>query len=105
MDLSPEVKDLYQQLVTEIKKIGSVVVEEKKTSIHIKNKAGFAGIHPRKSYFILTIVSEAPIVSVRIVKQEQVSKNRFHNEVRVEKPDDIDEELLQWLKSAYQLMT
>ena len=104
MELTPEVKNLYQQLLDELQKFGKVVVEEKKASFHIKGSgAAFAGVHPRKAYFILNIVSVAPIKSLRIVEQEQVSAHRFHNRVKIEKPEDIDKELLNWLKEAYKL--
>ena len=103
MELTPEVRDLYKNLITELQKFGIIVVEEKKTSFHIKSGAAFAGIHPRKKYFILNIVSAAPIKSDRIMEQEQVSAHRFHNRVKIEKQEDIDKELLGWLKEAYSL--
>jgi len=37
------------------------------------------------------------------MEQAQVSAHRFHNRVKVEKPADIDKELLNWLKEAYLL--
>ena len=100
----PDVKEAYRQLIAELEKFGKVIEESKKTSIHLKNKTGFAGIHPRKNYFILNIVSSSPIQSPRVIKQEQVSKSRFHNEVKIEKQDDIDSKLMKWLKNAYELM-
>ncbi len=64
---------------------------------------GFAGIYPRKSYLLLNLRTHRPIESPRITKAEQVSKNRFHNEVKLASPNDVDEELLGWLKDAYGL--
>lgn len=104
MELSPQVQKLYQQLLSQLNKFGDVLVEEKKTSIHLKNRAGFAGVHPRKEYMLLEIVSNKPITGKRILKTEQVSKSRFHNKVKIENPEDIDSELLQWLKEAHELM-
>lgn len=98
------VKELYQSLLKELKQFGPVIEEPKKTSIHLKNKAGFAGVHPRKDYLIVNIVTSETIISPRIVKQEQVSKSRFHNEIKLESPQDIDAELISWLQSAYTLM-
>ena len=100
-----EVKIIYQKLLTELQKFGAVIVEEKKTSFHIKGGGpAFAGVHPRKTYFILNIVTAVPIKSPRIVEQEQISAHRFHNRIKIEKPEDIDKELLGWLKEAYMLM-
>ncbi len=105
MELTEQVKYLYQNLLEELYKFGEISVEEKRTSLHLKNRAAFAGVHPKKNYFILNIVSSFPIQSHRIVHQEQVSKNRFHNRTKIEKPEDIDSELLGWLKDAFVLMT
>jgi hypothetical protein len=40
-------------------------------------------------------------MSTFLTKTEQVSKNRFHNELKLNSPDEIDEELLGWLKDAH----
>jgi hypothetical protein len=104
MDLTPEVKVLYKTLRNSLQGFGKIGVEEKKTSIHLINRAAFAGVHPRKDYFILNIVSDQPIASQRIEKTEQVSKSRFHNELRIASETDINPELIGWLKAAYELM-
>ncbi len=101
---NPIVYHLYKELISQLENFGKVIQEPKKDSIHLVNSKGFAGIHPRSNYFILNIVSASPIKSARIVKQDQVSKSRFHNEIRIEGKEDIDSELLDWLKEAYQLM-
>lgn len=104
MEMTPVVNDLYKILLAEIKKFGEVTEENNKTSIHLKSTKVFAGVHPRKNYFILNIVSARPIQSPRIIKTEQVSRNRFHNELKIEEPADINVELLGWLKTAHELM-
>lgn len=101
----PIVRDIYTKLLTELVKLGQIIEDPKKTSIHLKNKTGFAGIHPRKSYLILNVVSSNPIKSPRIMKQEQVSKSRFHNELKLEDLKDVDSEVITWLKEAYLLMS
>ena len=63
----------------------------------------FAGVHPRKSYLLLNLRTDHPIESQRITKTEQVSKSRFHNEMKLASPEGVDEELLGWLKDAYAL--
>ncbi len=104
MNLTPEVNSLYNELLEALQNFGEVGVEEKKTSIHLTNRVAFAGVHPKKEYLILNIVSEQPIMSPRIKKNEQVSKSRFHNEMKIENEGDINAELIGWLKTAYQLM-
>lgn len=104
MEMTSEVRNLFKSLKAEFTKFGKFDVEEKNTSFHITHKGAFAGIHPRKSYLIINIVSSSPIKSHRVAHLEQVSKSRFHNEIKIEKESDIDDELIGWLHQAYELM-
>lgn len=65
--------------------------------------AGFAGGHPRTAYRYLNRRTDHPIASLRVVKREQVSKRRWHNEVKLSSPGEVDDELLGWLRAAYDL--
>jgi hypothetical protein len=101
-----QVSEVYERLTSVLRSVGPVTVETKRTSIHlIAGSCGsaFAGVHPQKSAILLNIRSPAPIESPRVRKVEQVSKNRFHNEVLLASPDDVNGELLRWLKTAYDL--
>lgn len=100
------VRDTYTRILDVLHGIGPFHADAKKTSIHLTNGARFAGIHPRKSFLHLTARLDRPIESDRsdrIVKSEQVSTNRFHNEVKLSGLDDVDEQLMAWLREAYPL--
>jgi len=97
----PIVKSIYERILQESRKFGTVSEEPKKTSIHLVNKSAFAGVATRKNALVLNIKSAAPIRHARIVKSEQLSASRFHQEVRLTSPDDVDAVLVGWLKEAY----
>ena len=99
----PAVRAAYDKVLSSLAKVGPVVIEPKKTSIHLVRETGFAGAHPKKAWLDLTIRSEKPIKSARVRAQEQVSKNRWHQDVRLTSPKDVDAEVVAWLKSAYEL--
>jgi len=67
--------------------------EEKKTSVHVKAKSASAGIHARKDYLTLQIVTDTPLESPRVFKVNRVSANRFHNHIHITSDKDIDREL------------
>jgi len=52
---------------------------------------------------ILNIKSAAPIKDARIKKSEQVSASRFHQEVKLVSPQEVDATLIAWLQDAYTL--
>ncbi|MEO8115538.1 MAG: DUF5655 domain-containing protein [Phenylobacterium sp.] len=93
----------YGALVAALKPFGPFVEEAKKTSIHLARKSAFGGVHPRKAAILLVIRTSQPIESPRIRKLERVSANRWHNEMLLSAPDDLDGEVLGWLRAAYDL--
>jgi hypothetical protein len=100
---SPVVREIYDGLIKKVKSFGKVQEEPHKTSIHLLNQTAFAGIATRKDALLLTIKTDHSIESVRVTRTEQVSRNRFHLIVRLAAPQEIDAELLKWLKDAYKL--
>jgi hypothetical protein len=52
---------------------------------------------------VLTVRSAAAIASPRVKKAERVSANRWHNDMKLSAPADVDRELVAWLKDAYRL--
>ncbi len=99
----PQVGTIYDALLTEAKKFGEVKIEPKKTSIHLVSKSAFLGIHPAKKWLDVTIVSAEAIDSPRIKKSERLSSQRFYNDVRLTSRDEVDDELIGWIRHSYEL--
>src|SRR5215218_10148502 len=100
----PQVRATYDALLKAAQKFGPMRVEEKKTSIHLAaGKSAFAGVHPQKGALVLTVRSGAAIASPRVRKAERVSANRWHNDMKLASPAEVDRELVAWLKDAYRL--
>jgi len=99
----PAVLATYQQLLQTARTLGPVTEDAKKTSIHLVRQTAFAGVATRRSSLILTLKSAKDIRSPRIEKREQTSAHRWHVEVRLEKPADVDRQLTGWLNAAYDL--
>ncbi len=99
----PAVRATYERLVDVARTLGPVTEEAKKTSIHLVRQTAFAGVATRRSSLILTLKSAKDIRSPRIEKREQASANRWHLEIRLEKPAQIDRQLTGWLKAAYEI--
>ena len=100
---APEVKTTYAAILKAAKQLGPVKEEAKKTSIHLVRKSAFAGVAPRKTALILTLKSDSDIKNPRIAKREQASAHRWHLETRLETPEQVDREILAWIKKAYEL--
>src|SRR5215471_9168156 len=88
----PATRKIYDRLLKASSRFGAVTEDPKKTSIHLVNRTAFAGVPTQKSRVILTIKSDHKLASPRIHKSEQTSANRFHHEVKLTSPDDVDGE-------------
>lgn len=97
------VREIYDRLLSKVKQCGAVIEDPKKTSIHLVNRTAFAGVATRKAAINLTIKGDHKLSSSRIKKTEQVSASRFHHEVKITSPAEVDAELVGWLKAAYAL--
>ena len=101
----PGVKLTYRRILEAARALGPVAEEPKKTSIHLVARTAFAGIATRRSSLILTLKSANDIRSPRIEKREQVSAHRWHLEIRLADPAEVDRQLTTWLRAAYALAT
>jgi hypothetical protein len=101
--MSTSVAEIYRRILEAAESIGPFREEPKKTSIHLVTKSAFAGVATRKDAIVLTIKSASDIASMRIVKREQTSANRWHLEIRLDDPKQVDRELTSWLADAMRL--
>ena len=99
----PVVQKIYDELLKRVRKFGPVVEDPKKTSIHLVRKSAFAGVATRKQALILTVKSDRDLASPRIHKSEQASARRFYHEIKITRPQDLNAELVKWLKQSYAL--
>jgi hypothetical protein len=73
----PVVRQIYDENLRAARAFGKFEEQPKKTSIHVRDR--------------------------RLFKREQVSAHRWHLEVRLESPDDVDFRLTTLLERAYEL--
>ena len=99
----PAVLATYRKILETARGFGPVEEDPKKTSIHLVRRTAFAGVATRRSSLILTVKSTADIPSPRVARREQASASRWHLEIRLEKPAQVDRELTAWLRAAYEI--
>jgi len=98
-----DVRATYTAILKAARALGPVEEQAKKTSIHLVRKSAFAGVAAQKQALVLTLKAERPIGSQRVRRSEQASANRWHVEVRLTAPKEVDAELKRWLAEAYAL--
>ena len=97
------IRSTYRAILKAARQLGPVREEPKKTSIHLARRTAFAGVAARRANLVLTLKSASDIASPRIRKRERASANRWHVEVELGAPGEVDREVRGWLKRAYEL--
>lgn len=72
-------------------------------SAYIHTATGRYALATRSASLILTLKASSKVTSSRVRRAEQTSANRWHLEIPLATPADVDAELLAWLRQAYEL--
>ena len=97
------VRALYDRILAQLRQLGPVKEEPKKTSIHLVNRSALAGVYVRRDYLRLEFKTDYPIHSPALARTEQVSRNRYHHSLRLDSPAGLEGEAARWLEDAYRL--
>jgi bifunctional ADP-heptose synthase (sugar kinase/adenylyltransferase) len=93
----------YAAILAAARTLGPVGEDRKKTSIHLVRRTAFAGVATQKAALVLTLKSDRELKSRRLKRSQQTSPGRWHHEVRLDAPEQVDREVRGWLARAYAL--
>jgi len=78
-------------------------VDAVKTSINLAARAHFAGVTVQKEALTVGFVLARRVEDLRIARHAFLGGRWIGHRVRVAKPDELDPQLLDWLKESYDL--
>src|SRR5260370_5992623 len=98
----PELKNLYDKIVKEVKKFGEYTEETVNPDvIFFKTSSTFLAVKVKKDHldieFFLDQMEDAPPVS----KYLQTSKHRVAHVVPIDSEEEINEQLIRWIKNSF----
>ncbi|HEY8826125.1 MAG TPA: DUF5655 domain-containing protein [Candidatus Limnocylindria bacterium] len=100
----PALQRVYARLIKGVQALGPVIEERGERSVLLRSRGGFLGVHPKRDCLDLQIVTDHAIRAARVTNVDRVSARRFHVHVRLASENELDGELLGWLREAYDLM-
>lgn len=101
IDADPISSGVYKALLDKISDLDGCELHENASSFHVAHGRAFLGIHPRRGGILVNIVLTRELESARMHRAERVSANRWHNEVILKNPSEIDAELLAWIREGH----
>jgi predicted transport protein len=96
--------DTVQKLISEISKFGSIEISPIKTAIQFRKGATFLSIRVKKDRCELEFQLPFDVEEFSIVKKVRVSSKRVYYLVYIDSVEDVDNQLLSWIKEAYKLI-
>jgi hypothetical protein len=91
----------FDQLIRSLP--SDVQVEALRTVIILSASTTFAFITVQSKRLLVGVFLDRRLDSPRLVKVDVASSRKVGNTVEVRGPDDVDDELRQWLRGAYKL--
>lgn len=100
---SPVVKKIYGCILYEVKKFGKEIqITAARNAIFAKAPSTFAAFKPKKNSLSIEFLLREEVNEFPVEKTFRISKNRVAHFVRVEKVEEVDRQLLNWLRQAYE---
>jgi hypothetical protein len=101
----PELRRAFDVMVRRLEASGPLRTDAVKTSIHLISRHHFGGVRVQHGSLRVGFLASRPISSARIVGQQRLGPSRVEHTVVVRTGEDLDAELVGWLRSAQRLMS
>jgi hypothetical protein len=100
-DKHPNVKKIYDKLLTEVRKFGAVKVSPTKSTIMFVSKSTFIAVKPKHDWIDIEFLLDEEVNEYPIHRTIRANKSRVAHFVRLQSPKDVSARLVRWLKASY----
>jgi len=98
-----DIRHLCNLLIDRVKEFGEIEVHSGKWGLTIRRLSTFLSILIEKNHITLVFISVQPIDEFPVYQNYQHTGSRYSNSVKIESEDEIDDQLIRWLKQAWEL--
>ena len=94
---------MYDLLMIKIDEFGPLDVRVGPYNVSVRNLSTFLNIIPEKDHLTIGFIRHEPLDEFPIYQNHQQSAKKWGNYLKIESPDEIDDQLIGWLRDAYDL--
>ena len=94
-------RPIFEAVMGHLKGVGPVHVEPVSVGIFLKRSRTFAELRPMTKWVALSFSLRRTVRHPLIKRKPIAYSGRYHHVVNVTEPDDIDEQITDWLTEAY----
>lgn len=99
----PHLREIFDELVARLRKLGPLEVDPVKTSINLVARNHIGAVTVRGTFLRLGFLADRRIADDRIVHVERLGPGKFGHSVILESIEDLDDVVMGWLAAAYRL--
>ena len=100
---SPEARDLYHRFVSILRSFGRVTADPKGSGISFQVRARFVFVEFRATAIDARIWLKRRVDHPRFRKVETITARDHVHYLRIERPEELDDEVRGWLAEAYEV--
>lgn len=95
--------DTFEKIKNEVMQLEGVQINSVKNAILFQAKSNFLAVKPKKAHLDIEFVLDEKVDEFPIYKTFQATKSKCAHFVRLESPEEVDEQLIQWFRIAYKI--
>ncbi len=99
-----EVKDIYLEISKQLIHFENIRISYVKNAITFAGDATFLAIKPKKKCLEIEFLLDETIIDASIYKTINLSAKRIAHYVRVKHKQDVNKQLIGWIKRAYEIV-
>lgn len=97
----PHERPVYDAVMAGLADVGPIHVEPVSVGIFLKRSRTFAELRPMTRWVAVSFSLERTLTSARISRKVYDAGRTKYHVVNVRTPDEVDDQLLEWLTEAY----
>jgi hypothetical protein len=101
----PRLREIFDLLVAKMEEFGPLRFDAVRRTINLIARHHLGGVEVQKKALRLGFLHDEPLESERFVRVARLGPHRVGHTVKLHSVDDVDDELLGWLKKAYELQS
>jgi len=94
---------LFRELMERIGTFGEVELHAGKWGITVRHLSTFLSIMIERDHLTLVFISDSPVDEFPVYQNYHHSAHRWSNAIKIENSEEIDNQLIGWLKKAWEL--
>lgn len=94
-------RPIFEAVMAHLETLGDVTVEPVSVGIFLKRSRGFAELRPKVNWVELSFGLSHTIDHPKIARVIRTSATRSYHFVKLREPDDVDDDVRNWLSEAY----